>query len=282
MLKKIAVCLAIIFLMPGMPGGVILGDALGDAHFAEARETINGIGVGPARTPLLRIAAVFTREARIGVTAEEAGAGITVRTIGGGVGGYNFGMLVRPLNDTERAAFPDVKAFQFARDGVSIIVHPDNPVRGLTTAQIRDIYAGRITDWAAVGGKKGPITLLIRETGSGTRVAVEAAMMGADKVAEGKARAIGSTSAMRDAVAADESAIGYVGFGAVDRSVKALEVDGRAPTVANVIAGAYPIAMPLYVITRGDPTGATKKFVDFLLGPRGQEVVKRERLASPR
>lgn len=268
MLKKIVVCLVIAFF------------TLGSAHFAAAKETIRGIGVAGVKTPIDKISMKFERKnPTIRVTTKEEGGGVAIETIGKGVAVYNFGMITRPLDAEEKAAYPDVKAFLFARDGVTFVVHPDNPIKGLTSAQIRDIYTGRVTNWAQVGGEKGVITALIRERGSGQRVAIEGATMGTEKIPIGRAREIGSMGGMRTEVGIDEAAIGYILITAVDKSVKALELDGITPTLENVKAGTYAVTIPFYLITKGYPEGATKTFIDYLLGPEGQAAVEKERLA---
>ncbi len=263
MFKKIAICLVVAFFM------------LGGALFVTAKETISGLGVAPARTPIDTIAMLFTTaHPNIAVKTKEEKADATVKTIGAGVGGYNFGMLIRPLTAKERAAYPDVRAFVFGRDGVAITVHPDNPVKGLTSAQVRDIYSGKITNWAQVGGRKEAISVLIREAGSGSRVAFEETTMGGARVTDA-AHVLGSTGAMRKAVAADSSTIGYMVFGAVDDTVRAIGLDGAAPTIGNVEKGVYKISSPFYLITKGEPRGAAKTFIDYVTGPEGQSIMRK-------
>jgi len=268
MFKKIAVCLVIAFFI------------LGGVHFAAAKETINGIGVKGVQDPIDKMARAFVKKnPTIEVKTKEEKGGVAIETIGKGAAGYNFGMITRPLDAKEKAAYPDVRAFLFAKDGVAIVVHPSNPLKGLTSAQIRDIFSGKVTNWAQVGGKKGPISMLIREKGAGQRAAFEEAVMGAEKVAAAKAREIGSMGAMKTEVGLDESTIGYMLISAVDKSVKALELDGKAATLENVKTGAYVVTIPLYLITKGDPKGATKTFIDYLMSPEGQTAVEKEKLA---
>lgn len=268
MLKKIVVCLIIAFF------------AFGSAHFVAAKETISGIGVKGVKDPIDKISMIFERKnPTIGVTTKEETGDVAIETIGKGVAGYNFGMITRPLDAKEKAAYPDVKAFRFARDGVAVVVHPDNPIKGLTSAQMSDIYTGKVTNWAQVGGEKGVILALIREAGSGQRVAFEGAVMGTEKVPVGRAREIGSMGAMKTEVGLDEAAIGYILITAVDKSVKALKLDSVAATLENVKAGTYAVTIPFYLITKGDPEGVTKTFIDYLMGPEGQADVEKERLA---
>jgi len=248
-------------------------------HFAAAKESIVGIGVKGVRGPIDKISLVFEKKnPHIVISTKEKAGGVAIETIGKGVPGYNFGMITRPLNAEEKAAYPDVKAFLFARDGIAIVVHPDNPVKGLTSAQVRDIYSGKVTNWADVGGERGVISVLIREAGSGQRVAFEKAIMG-DEEPGPRARVLGSMGGMKGEVEIDRSAIGYILISAVDDDVKSLALDGHAATLENVKAGTYVVNVPFYLITKGDPQGATKTFIDYLMSPEGQVAVKRKDLA---
>jgi len=268
MFKKTA-CLVIAFFILGILG----------VHFAAAKESIVGVGVRGVKDPIDRISMVFEKKnPLIAVSTKEETGGVAIETIGKGVPGYNFGMITRPLNAEEKAAYPDIKAFLFARDGVAIVVHPDNPVKGLTTAQVRDIFSGKVTNWAEVGGERGVISVLIREKGSGQRVAFEKAVMGAEKPGA-RARVLGSMGGMKAEVEIDRSAIGYILITAVGDSVKSLELDGYAATLENVKAGTYMVSVPFYLITKGYPQGATKTFIDYLMSPEGQVAVERQDLA---
>ncbi len=268
MSKKIAVCLVIAFFT-----------ILGTTHLAIGKEAVKGLGVKGVKDVIDKIAKPFM-EKNPGIsveTIEEVGA-TTIKVIGKSEFGFTFGMITRPLKDEERKAYSDIKPFLFAKDGVTVVVNPKNPVKGLTAAQTRDIYAGKINDWSAVGGK-GKITVLIREEGAGQRAALEHVVMGTEKVAVAKAKVLDKMGAMKEEVAKDSSAIGYILIGAVDDTVKALELDGKAPTLQNLKAGIYPAEIPFFLITRGVPKGATKTFLDFVMGPEGQSLVEKQKLA---
>ncbi len=215
-----------------------------------------------------------------GITIETAGGGSSVGIISAAEGVVEIGMSARTLTATEARMNPNVKLFPIAKDGIAIVVHPSNLVMGLTSAQVRDIFAGKITDWGAVGGK-GPLSVVIRESGSGTRVAFEEALMGKEEVT-GRARIGRSTGEVRRLVSGDPTAIGYVVIGAVDASLKALALDDKSPTADNVKAGIYPITASFFLVTDGEPEGATKTFIDFILSPEGQAIVARERLVPVR
>lgn len=216
-----------------------------------------------------------------GITIRTAGGGSTTAIVSAAEGAVDIGMPARPLTPTEARMYPKLKLFVFAKDGVAVVVHPSNPVKNLTSAQLKDIFSGKITDWGAVGGKPGSINVVIRERGSGTRVAFEEAILGTEKVT-GKARIGGSTGEVRRMVAGDPSAIGYVVIGSVDASLKAVNVDDKVPTIDNVKAGTYTLTASFYLATDGDPKGDVKTFIDWILSPEGQALVEREKLVPVR
>lgn len=243
-------------------------------------ETIKGIGVKDVKDVVDKIIAAFEKAHRgIKVTTAEEAATATVETIGKGTPDVHFGMMTREPTAEEITTYPDLKAHLFARDGVAVVVHPDNPVTNLTVAQLRDIYAGKIKCWSVVGGEKGAISALVREEGSEQRKAVEATVMGGRAVEAGL-KVTASMDEMKTAVAGDKLAIGYILGSAVDETVKAISLNGVAPTLENIKAGTYKITLPFYIYTKGDPAGATKTFVDYLLSPEGQKEVEKLKLAS--
>jgi phosphate transport system substrate-binding protein len=169
-----------------------------------------------------------------------------------------------------------------AKDGIAVIVNPKNGVKELTEEQLAGIYTGKTTNWKAVGGSDAPIVVLNRETTSGTNAFFkEHIVQRVDKTAEyaKTARALPSSQAIFDEVSSNVNAIGYVGIGYVKPEVTALGVklDAKSaavtPSAATVLDKTYPIARDLYFYTDGEPTGAVKAYVDFVLGPKGQQVV---------
>lgn len=163
-----------------------------------------------------------------------------------------------------------------ARDGIAVIVNPANSVEGLTTDQLGRIYRGEITNWKDVGGADQPIVLLSRDSSSGTYEYFKEAVVGKDKNYAKAAKLLPSTQAIVDETKGNEAAIGYIGVGYETPDVKVLEIDGVAASVATVLDKAYPISRKLYMYSNGDPTGAGKAYVEWILGPEGQKVVKDE------
>src|SRR5208283_496231 len=111
-----------------------------------------------------------------------------------------------------------------------------NPVNNLTLADVRDIYSGKITNWSSLGGKKSEIHVFTREDGSGTRSSFESLVMGTTQIMAG-AMVENSNGAIRQLVADDPYAIGFISLGLVDKTVKALELNGVMATREHVIDG---------------------------------------------
>jgi phosphate transport system substrate-binding protein len=169
-----------------------------------------------------------------------------------------------------------------ARDGIAVIVNPDVTVDGLTKAQVRDIFAGVITNWSEVGGADTPIVVVSREEGSGTRGAFQEMVMGGEEpVIVDTAILQPSNGALLTTVSTTPDSIGFLSFGYLDTSVKALAIDGIEPTVENALSGAYPVVRPFNMLTNGAPTGLTKIWLDYILGSAGQAVVAEEGYLPP-
>ncbi len=163
-----------------------------------------------------------------------------------------------------------------ALDGLPILVHPSNPVKNLTLEQVRDIYLGKITNWKGVGGPDKRIVMVSRDTNSGTYETFQELVMKKQKIAAA-CEYVGSNGAVRSRVQSTPTAIGYAGLGFVDRTVKALAINGIYPTQRTVATGKYPIARPLFMFTNGYPQMGSHvyQFVTIHLTKKGQEMIER-------
>jgi phosphate transport system substrate-binding protein len=179
-----------------------------------------------------------------------------------------IGMSSRDLKPDEAAELDQIV---IARDALAVVVHPSNPIADLTTAQIQDIFSGKIRDWEAVGGPPLPITVVSREAGSGTFSAFEELVMKGKPIATLVLRQ-GSNGAIRQIVAQDPNAIGYISLGIVDQSVKGLAIDGVEPSVEHVEAGTYQLVRPfLFVWRKGQPLSPLGEgYVEYVMSPEGQ------------
>ncbi|MBD3286447.1 phosphate ABC transporter substrate-binding protein PstS family protein [candidate division WOR-3 bacterium] len=165
-----------------------------------------------------------------------------------------------------------------AKDGISVVVNPANPVRELTMGQIKDIYTGKVTNWKEVGGPDHEITLAARDNSSGTYAFFQKNVLMKEDYSP-KALNLQSNSAIVEEVAQNEYAIGYIGLGyLVDAGdkVAAVAVDGVKPDNKSVASGEYKIARGLQMYTNGEPEGLPKAFLDFIMSEEGQKIVEAE------
>jgi phosphate transport system substrate-binding protein len=168
-----------------------------------------------------------------------------------------------------------------AKDGIAVVVHPDNPVNELTLEQLSKIFTDKSYRWSNVGGPDEPIVVLSRESSSGTYVFFQEMVLKKQDYMQ-DAKLMPATSAIIQSVSADKWAIGYVGLGYAltakgEVKIIAVKTDDNSPAVLpsdeTVKTGQYPIARPLFLYLNGEPQGTVKKFIDFCLSPAGQKVV---------
>ncbi len=211
------------------------------------------------------------------VTVSESGSGNGAKSLINGT--CDIATMSRFMKPKEFAAAVEKEvlptAHVVAMDGLPIIVNPRNPVKELRLEQVRDIYTGKITNWKQVGGPDLKIVKISRDTNSGTYETFETVVMHKEKIAS-DAEYVGSNGFVRQRVQSTPAAIGYAGLGFVDRTVKALTIDGIDPTPETVSTGRYPIARALYMFTNGFPKLGTNmhQFVTFHLTPKGQEIIE--------
>ncbi len=189
-------------------------------------------------------------------------------------GTMDIGTISRDLTDYEKEMHPDLVVHGIARDGIVIVVHPENPVEGLTVEQLQDVYTSEITNWKDVGGVDLGIMVVSREEGSGTRGYFEDAVMkSTGKEITDHAIIQDSNGKIRTTVAGDKHSIGFLSLGYASSDVKTVSLDGVAPSIENVRNGEYAISRTLLMITKGEPDEAEQAFLDFVLSEDGQKIV---------
>jgi phosphate transport system substrate-binding protein len=185
------------------------------------------------------------------------------------------GMSSRNLTPSEQ----DLIGVPIAYDAIVIIVHPQNPIRNLGREEIRGVFSGKIRNWSEIGGKNHPITLVSREEGSGTREAFQHLIMGKEEISL-RALVQDSNGAIRQVIADDPNAIGYISLGLVNDRVIALKIDGVEPSVESIKAKKYQFVRPFLFIFKHEPQGSGKKFLDYILSSEGQKILVHEGLVS--
>jgi phosphate transport system substrate-binding protein len=219
--------------------------------------------------PIAMKAADFLNGANKGLKISVAGGGSGTGISDTKNGVNNIGMSSRKLTDAE---LKDIKhVIPVALDAIAVIVNPDNPVNNLTTDQAKQIFTGDIKNWKEVGGNDAPILIQTRETGSGTLQTLIDLLLGSGNSVAATATPHTSSELIKQAVAGDKNAVGFDSVGFVDGTVKALSLNNVAPNKETVESGAYAMGRLLYVISKGRPSGASAKFIDFLRAKECQE-----------
>ena len=215
-----------------------------------------------------------------GMTMEVQGGGSSVGVTSMGEGTVDIGNASRDVKDSELEKFPNLQVFTIAYDGIAIVTHSDVSIPTLNVEQVRNIFAGEITNFSQVGGPDADIIVVSREEGSGTRAAFEDLVMeykvDGEKVSKDifeRALLQQSNGQVRTIVATTPNTIGYLSFGFLDGSVQEVPIDGVEPTVANVSNGSYSIFRPLNMLTNGETDASAEAFLDFALGADGQAIV---------
>jgi phosphate transport system substrate-binding protein len=240
----------------------------------EPSGTITEAGSTTVQPLAERLADRYTeRHPDIQVIPGGGGTSVGITSVNNGL--VDIGAASRELKADE----PQLVKHLLARDGIAIITSPDNPVDGLTKDEIRKIFGGIIKNWSAVGGPNAAIQVIVREEGSGTRTAFEEMVMAKPEPAvqiTSTALQQNTNVGVKTYVAGNEYAIGFISFGYIDNTVKALAIDGVEATEENAKNGTYPIVRPLYFLTKEAPTGLVKQFIDFCLSAEGQSTVAEE------
>ncbi|ORX32798.1 phosphate ABC transporter substrate-binding protein [Vibrio cholerae] len=243
-----------------------------------AKETISAVGSSSV-TPLMEVFSETYAKMNPEVFIEVQGPGSSAGIKAAKNGSADIGMSSRNLKDSEKEATLVEEAI--ALDGIAVVVHPSNAVKGLTAEQVSEIYKGEITNWKQVGGEGKPIVAITRDTASGTRGAFEDIMELKKKVADKEVSAISQRAqvangngALKTMVASNPYAIGYISLGTVDTSVHALAVNGVEASVDNVKNGTYKVSRPFLVLYKQDkPSAEAKKFLDWMLSADAQKIV---------
>lgn len=258
-----------------------------DQTSTNARQTIEDIGSDTIVNLALAWAEAYQQvdaEVRISVSGGGTGTGLAA-LINGTTDIANASRQIKAeeISDAHKNGI-DPYEIEIARDAIAVIVHPANPVQHLTLPQISDIYRGKIKNWRELGGDDRPIVLLSRESNSGTHVffleqVVRLGQTNNKTLFSVDTLLLPSSEGITAEVRQNPNAIGYDGLGYVTPDVKMVAVAATAdgefvlPSVETVNNGKYPIARPLFMYTRGEPAGAIKQYLDWILSPAGQHIV---------
>jgi phosphate transport system substrate-binding protein len=285
--------------LPFMLAGAVLLAACSSDKSGQPASTQGSPGGGAIRITgsdtmvnLVQAWAENYRKARPDVSVQVAGGGSGV-----GIAGLTDGIL--DIAASSREMGPDEiqrakdrtgvepREFAVAFDALAVYVHKDNPIDLVSIEELAEVYGdnGRIVKWSQLGVSNAAcagdeIIRVSRQNNSGTYVYFREAVLGnARDYRMGSIDQSGSKDVVA-LVSRTPCAIGYSGMAYATPDVKALKIAKKkgdpavAPTAQTAIDKSYPIARPLYLYTRGEPTGQVKEFIDWTLGPDGQKVVQ--------
>ena len=237
-------------------------------------EQINLVGSSTIRPVVKAIGKIFAKETGIKVIVKGGGSSVGVKSTANG--SADIGDVSRELKPSEPK---DLVAHTIGWDGVAMIVNSSNSISAITKSQVIDIYTGKNKNWKGFGGADKAITVETKAEGRSTKELFEK-FFGLEGKVISSAHVIGSNTEAIAFVAGDPDSIGYVSIGTAEGAskkgvgIKLLDLEGVKATIANVKNKSYPLLRPLNLVTKGQPTGNAKKFIDFVLSPKGQKIVE--------
>ena len=237
---------------------------------AEVTGTVSTDGSTSMEKVIMSLRESFQAENKgitVGYNPTGSGSGITAVS----EGRCDIGLASRALKDDEKAA--GLKETVLALDGIAIIVNPENKVSDLTVEQIAKIYTGEITNWKDVGGDDAEIVLIGREAGSGTRDGFESITGTKDSCKY--RQELTSTGDVITTVAGNPNAIGYASLASIKDTVKAISVNGVAPSEATVSDGSYEVQRPFILVTKEgvELSKAAQLFFDYATGKDAADII---------
>lgn len=255
---------------------LLIASALGCAGFAANAGNVIVNGSTTVLPAMQKISENFMKEnPSVHVSISGGGSGHGIKALMEKT--TDIAMASRDMKPAEVKAVKDggseAVRYVVAIDAIIPIVHPKNAVQDLTIEQIRDIYAGRITNWKEVGGDDARITVISRDSSSGTFETWESLVMNGERIQQ-RALLQASNGAVLQTVAKNPNAIGYVGMGYLTKDIKALHVGGIEATMKTAETFKWPLSRELYLFTNGQAAGDTKALLDFALSQEGQKSVK--------
>lgn len=217
----------------------------------------------------------------IAIYVSSGGSGAGVKSVIEKVS--DFGMVARQVKDSEKAKFPEYREFVVASDALTVSVNNENPILKYTKEidgeTLRKIFSGEYKYWSDVDNRleKKEIVVVTRDLGGGAHEVFQNVIMGKTDVKDDAIQAP-SMGALAAKLVENKYAIGYASFGMYNQNkdkISALVVDGAAPTVENIVSGAYKIQRPLLFIKNGEPTPQEKAFIDYIFSEKGMDAVSK-------
>ena len=235
-------------------------------------------GCGVSKKAFMEVCAT-EYEKQTGVKIQLSGGGAQLGIETAAAGGADLGETCRACLEKLDEDKLDIKLAIVAWDALTVIVHPDNPVENITREQLRDVLHQKVTNWKQLGGSDEPIIVTVRRgKTSGVGYSVRALILEDPETDFGPtAVRLNSSGPLEQLVEKQSRAIGVTGISSArKRNVKTLSIDGNSPDPEKIASGEYPYYRPLYVAYRPGVNAKADRFIEWLLGEKGQAVIRQQ------
>lgn len=240
------------------------GPAATSSAAACATGTVTASG-STALQPLVQQAAQAYEAKCPGATITVSGGGSSTGLSNVASGASDIGDSDVPVSNAKAVDPTTVTDHQVAIAVFAVIVNPKAGVTNLTTAQVRDLFSGKTTNWSQVGGKSVPVTLVERKPGSGTRLSFDKDIMQGTAESATPASTQDSTQLVLSSVGGADGGVSYLVASSADATVTKVSLDGVAPTGDNVKAGTYKYFSHEHMYTKTSPSPLATAFIDYIL-----------------
>ncbi|TDT51234.1 phosphate ABC transporter substrate-binding protein (PhoT family) [Fonticella tunisiensis] len=272
--------LLMFFLISTMISGFFIGCAKEEAPQGGATSgTITAAGSTALQPLVEQAAAEFKKkypDATVNVQGGGSGTGLT-QVAQGAVEIGNSDIYANEKSGIDAAALVDHKV---AVVGFAVVTNPNVKVDNLTKDQLIKIFTGQITNWKEVGGQDLAIQVINRPKSSGTRATFKKYALDNKEEIEGKALTQDSNGAVKQAIQQTEGAVGYLALSYLSteegrKGLNILKLDGVEANKENITSGKYPIWSYEHMYTKGEPSGLTKTFLDFMASDEVKPIIEK-------